>query len=146
MLCLVRAKQQMTLSYISTVFLGFNFALSHHAQVMLRELALVARLVVDLCATELILWNSVSHYSGLLVEDLRAMHLVNVVSVGLLGEELVVLIRSCAIVNFLFEAHAEVCHTHAIGITHLCHILVLELLRGVGIARRRLILKFGRSV
>lgn len=64
----------MTLSNVFTIVCCINLALICLAQVMLSELVLVARLVVNFCSAKVIVGLSVVHDSVLLGHDLSYVY------------------------------------------------------------------------
>ena len=92
------------------------------------------------------MWDPVLRNSVLLSEFLLFAHNANLVNIALRVKEGIVLVRGCAIVDYLLEAHAEVGSSHCVRVSHACSLAKLELFGGVGLTSRGLILKFGWPV
>ena len=140
MLTPVCSKLEVALANIFLVVLSINLALFHVAKVMCCEFILVAGLVVHGVSAEVIVRHSLRGVALLLGQELRLMVLADTVTVCLVEEEPVVLVRRCPVIRYLIKSHLKVGDSHGAGIADVSHLLEGEFLRGIGMASRGLLL------
>ena len=110
----------MALSYVFAVLDRCEFITMYIAKVVLFKLTFRACLVINWGTTKVVMRDPVSLDTVLLGEFLLLAYDTNLVNIARCIEECIILVRCCAIVDNLFKAHAEVCCTHRVRVSHVC--------------------------
>ena len=143
---MVCAKCKMAFPHIFAIVLRIDLTLRNMAQIVLSELTFGDTLIVDFCATEIVMRHSISHNSIFLSQNLRVMRFLQSLPIGFLHEKPIVLVCGSSIVHRRLESHFEIGDSHGLRISYSGLVFQFEFLGSEGLTSRRLIGKLGRSV
>ena len=108
----------MTLADILAVLDCINLTLMDEAKVMRMELSFCTTLIVNCCASKLVLWHAIAHNPFLLSNSLLLTRLAYLGHIVLVAEEGVIGIASRAVIYIALETEVEVRSFHGLRVAN----------------------------